>query len=180
MAAKKKGRSMSAKNAKAKRNAKSKTSTMRHTSAAAGRKSSRVRAASSTGRKRSSASKRRKVGASRQSAAEFASSANDFGIPARSSATRAPDANRAEQQRAADEIRNVPAGTRNPDARQPRSSQSGGRTAGVGARDSGPGSGSGGDIDTDITGVGSEGAGLAQSGPDDDFDDRSNLAQPDR
>jgi hypothetical protein len=42
-----------------------------------------------------------------------------------------------------------------------------GRDAGVGARDSGPGSGSGGDIDPDIVGVGFDATGLAAAGPDD-------------
>jgi len=39
------------------------------------------------------------------------------------------------------------------------------RESGVGAPDSGPGSGSGGDLDTDIVGVGFGGSGVAQSGP---------------
>ena len=49
--------------------------------------------------------------------------------------------------------------------RNPRGTVSGDRVSGVGAPDSGPGSASGGDIDTDIIGVGT-GSGLAQSGPD--------------
>lgn len=40
------------------------------------------------------------------------------------------------------------------------------RESGVGANDAGPGSGSGGDIDTDIVGVGFGGDGLAADGPD--------------
>jgi hypothetical protein len=70
--------------------------------------------------------------------------------------------------RAAEEVRNVPAGDRNPDSRQPYSSlEERGRDAGVGARDSGPGSASGGDIDPDIVGVGFDATGLAEAGPDD-------------
>ena len=41
------------------------------------------------------------------------------------------------------------------------------RDHGAGARDTGPGSASGGDLDPDIVGVGSGGEGIAQSGPDD-------------
>ena len=41
------------------------------------------------------------------------------------------------------------------------------REAGVGAREAGAGSNSGGDLDPDITGVGSAGDGLAEGGPDD-------------
>jgi hypothetical protein len=40
------------------------------------------------------------------------------------------------------------------------------RVSGVGANEGGPGSGSGGDIDPDIVGVGFNGDGLSQSGPD--------------
>jgi hypothetical protein len=41
------------------------------------------------------------------------------------------------------------------------------REAGVGGREAGAGSSSGGDLDPDITGVGSAGDGLAEGGPDD-------------
>jgi hypothetical protein len=41
----------------------------------------------------------------------------------------------------------------------------GNRVSGAGAPDSGPGSSSGGDVDTDVIGVG-PGTGIAQSGPD--------------
>jgi hypothetical protein len=40
------------------------------------------------------------------------------------------------------------------------------RESGVGSNESGPGSGSGGDIDTDVVGVGFEGSGVSSSGPD--------------
>jgi hypothetical protein len=51
------------------------------------------------------------------------------------------------------------------DDRQPRAGVES-REAGVGGREAGPGSFSGGDIDVDITGVGSEGVGLSQDGPE--------------
>jgi hypothetical protein len=55
-----------------------------------------------------------------------------------------------------------------PGASRPASHEHDGvRTSGAGADYSGPGSASGGDIDTDIVGVGTGGSGLAQSGPDD-------------
>jgi len=150
MAAKKRGTSKSKSRAKPKAKATSKrrTTTRRASSTTSGARAKRSSASAS---KRSARS--RKVG-------------NDFGIPARS--TRDPEANRADQQRAAEEVRNVPAGNRNPDARQPRSSfEERGRDAGVGARDAGPGSASGGDLDPDIVGVGLDGTGLAEAGPDD-------------
>jgi hypothetical protein len=49
-------------------------------------------------------------------------------------------------------------------AAQPHAGSAGGRVAGVGGHDSGPGSSSGGDIDTDVVGVGT-GRGLSASGP---------------
>ena len=42
------------------------------------------------------------------------------------------------------------------------------REAGVGGRESGPGSYSGGDLDPDVIGLGDEGDGIAQSGPEPD------------
>jgi len=42
------------------------------------------------------------------------------------------------------------------------------REAGVGGQEAGPGSFSGGDVDVSITGVGTAGSGVAQSGPDDE------------
>lgn len=52
-------------------------------------------------------------------------------------------------------------------AQQPFShEQTGDRTSGALGRNSGPGSSSGGDIDTDIVGVGTGGSGVSQGGPD--------------
>jgi hypothetical protein len=54
-----------------------------------------------------------------------------------------------------------------PGNRHPASHErEGDRTSGAGAPASGPGSSSGGDLDTDITGVGFGGSGIAQGGPD--------------
>ena len=118
-------------------------------------------------RRRTAKPKSKKVGGDRKSAARFAGK-NDFGIPAKPS--HALEEIRADQQRAADEIRNTPVNDRRKtDSRQPRSGTlgEGDRTSGVGGRDAGPGSSSGGDLDPDITGVGFAGDGLAEGGPDD-------------
>jgi hypothetical protein len=48
-------------------------------------------------------------------------------------------------------------------AAQPHAGEDGGRVAGVGGKASGPGASSGGDIDTDIIGLGTGGSGIAQS-----------------
>jgi hypothetical protein len=53
-----------------------------------------------------------------------------------------------------------------PGAMPERSANPGNRVTGVGGNASGVGSSSGGDIDTDLIGVGAGGSGLAQSGPD--------------
>ncbi len=55
-----------------------------------------------------------------------------------------------------------------PGAAQPHSGEDDGvRTSGAGGVDSGVGSSSGGDLDTDFIGVGTGGSGISQSGPDD-------------
>jgi len=54
---------------------------------------------------------------------------------------------------------------------QPHAGENNDRQSGVGSNQSGPGSGSGGDIDTDIVGL--DGSGLAASGPDDGDPDAS-------
>ena len=51
-----------------------------------------------------------------------------------------------------------------PGAAQPRSGSEGVRVSGVGGNDSGPGSSSGGDLDTHIIGIGNGGNGIAASG----------------
>jgi len=68
----------------------------------------------------------------------------DFGIPARKTKLAAA---------AADETKFRPAGDHRQDPRQPRSGVDS-RTAGVGMRDAGPGSDSGGDVDSDVIGLG--------------------------
>jgi hypothetical protein len=117
---------------------------------------------SSTTRRRTVAAKsrsvgksaRRKVGASRSAAKKFAGK-RDFGVqPNDASAIR----------QASEEAKHRPAGDHREDDRQPRSGVDS-REAGVGMRDAGPGSDSGGDVDSDIIGIGG-GPGLAQSGPD--------------
>ena len=50
-------------------------------------------------------------------------------------------------------------------AAQPHAGEDEGRVAGVGGNASGPGASSGGDIDTDIVGVGTGGSGISQSPP---------------
>jgi hypothetical protein len=52
-----------------------------------------------------------------------------------------------------------------PGAAQPHAGEDEGRTAGVGGNASGVGSSSGGDLDTDIIGVGTGGSGVAATGP---------------
>jgi hypothetical protein len=79
----------------------------------------------------------------------------DFGVqPTDASAIR----------QASEEAKHRPAGDHRVDDRQPRSGVDS-REAGVGMRDSGPASDSGGDVDSDIIGIGGA-PGLAQSGPD--------------
>ena len=68
----------------------------------------------------------------------------DFGIPARKTKLAAA---------AAEETKFRPAGSHLEDPRQPRSGVDS-RTAGVGMRDAGPASDSGGDVDSDIIGLG--------------------------
>jgi hypothetical protein len=88
--------------------------------------------------------------------AKFVKSRGDFGIPVGSSPTL--------------DREYVSQNTRrsDPGATQPYGwEHQGVRDHGAGARDAGPGSASGGDLDPDIVGVGTGGEGLAQSGPDD-------------
>jgi hypothetical protein len=98
-----------------------------------------------------------KVGSDRSAAAHFAGH-GDFGIPA-GDAGRFPDV--------AAEAKYQPAGDHQSDPRPPRSGGDEDRESGVGGFDSGPGSNSGGDLDTDVVGVGTHGVGIATSGPDD-------------
>jgi hypothetical protein len=91
-----------------------------------------------------------KVGSS-ESAAEHFGGKGDFGIPA-------SKAQPGQQTVIDGSLEDRPLGTR-----LPPSEPDGRRDVGVGAPDSGPGSGSGGDLDPDITGVGSRGRGLAAS-----------------
>jgi hypothetical protein len=56
--------------------------------------------------------------------------------------------------------------SQDPGARPGHSGTEGQRVAGVGGNDSGIGSSSGGDVDTDIIGVGAGGSSISQSGPD--------------
>jgi hypothetical protein len=58
-----------------------------------------------------------------------------------------------------------------PGASPQRIPDRGDRVSGVGSNVGGPGAGSGGDIDTDIVGVGFNGDGIAESGPDEDDTD---------
>jgi hypothetical protein len=80
----------------------------------------------------------------------------DFGIPARK---------RDVALAASEETKNRPGGKRRQDPRQPRTGVDS-RQSGVGKRDAGPGSDSGGDLDADVVGI--TGAALAQSGPDEE------------
>ena len=81
----------------------------------------------------------------------------DFGIPARKTKVAAA---------VADETKFRPAGDHRQDPRQPRSGVDS-RTAGVGMRDAGPGSDSGGDVDSDIVGLGAGAADRPLSEPPD-------------
>jgi hypothetical protein len=68
---------------------------------------------------------------------------------------------------ASEETKRQPGSTRGgAEPRQPRAGVDS-RESGVGGSEAGAGAFSGGDIDTDITGVGFRGAGVSQSGPDD-------------
>jgi len=98
---------------------------------------------------------RGKVGDSRRTAETFADR-NDFGVE---------QDNREYQMRKSDEIREREGGD-HAGSRQPRAGVDS-REAGVGGQEAGTGSFSGGDTDTDVTGVGTGGTGVAQSGPDD-------------
>ena len=83
----------------------------------------------------------------------------DFGVSA-------DPQDRAEQEIVSREIK-----SQDPGGGTVRSSANvGDRTSGVGGNASGPGSSSGGDLDPSIVGVGTHGAGVSQSGPDDRLD----------
>lgn len=102
------------------------------------------------GRKGPADKPRGKVGSSNQAAKDFAGG-GDFGVPQSDTAGRAyTSANT----RASD-----------PGAAQPHAGENEGRTAGVGGNASGPGSSSGGDIDTDLIGVGTGGSTVSISPP---------------
>ena len=96
------------------------------------------------------------VGSDPEAAKHFADK-RDFGVPAED-AGKYPGL--------ADEAKSQPAGDHLIDPRAPRSETAENRDAGVGGHSSGAGSSSGGDIDTDWVGVGSDGSGLASSGPE--------------
>jgi hypothetical protein len=72
---------------------------------------------------------------------------------------RADQENRIDREYASRNTRNS-----DPGVAHPRSSVGGVRDAGVGGNEVGPGANSGGDVDTDIIGVGTGGTGIAQSG----------------
>jgi hypothetical protein len=97
-----------------------------------------------------------KVG-SDPSAAEHFADGGDFGIPA-AKAERFPEV--------AEETKYQPAGDHHSDPRPARSGGQGTRESGVGGVASGPGSSSGGDLDTDLIGVGTHGIGISEAGPD--------------
>jgi len=97
-----------------------------------------------------------KVGSDRLAAEHFAGE-HDFGIPAEG-AGRFVDA--------AQEAKYQPGGDHHSDPRPPRSGEQGTRDSGVGGVDSGPGSSSGGDLDTDLIGAGTHGSGVSLAGPD--------------
>jgi hypothetical protein len=97
-----------------------------------------------------------KVGSDREAAEHFADG-GDFGIPAEGAGRFTEVAEEAKYQ---------PGGDHLSDPRPPRSGGQRTRESGVGGVDSGPGSSSGGDVDTDIVGVGTQGTGLSESGPD--------------
>lgn len=83
--------------------------------------------------------------ASRSTGRSSGKSSGDFGIPVMKRQVAAA---------VAQETKFRPAGDHREDPRQPRSGVDS-RTAGVGMRDAGPGSDSGGDVDPDIIGLGS-------------------------
>jgi hypothetical protein len=117
---------------------KSKTVARRHTSSRAARKT-----------------RAEKVG-SNPRAARSIGGKNDFGVSAGDPTHRQERLYVSEETKHSD-----PGGT------QPRSSTlTGNRVAGAGGPDAGPGSSSGGDLDTDVIGVGTGGSGVAQAGPD--------------
>ena len=141
--------------------AKSGKSAGRATRAKSSKRTGSVKRASSAkrGMTRSNSAKRRggpKVGQNLQAAEHFADQ-GDFGVE---------QDNLAEQRRKSDEIRQQPGGTHR-GSRQARAGTES-RVAGVGGQEGGAGSFSGGDVDVEITGVGDEGDGLAESGPDEE------------
>ena len=102
----------------------------------------------SRGRKGPSEKPKGKVG-SNPAAADGIGGKRDFGVPESDTIERSyTSANT----RASD-----------PGAAQPHAGEDGGRVAGVGGNASGRGASSGGDIDTDIIGVGTGGSGISQS-----------------
>jgi hypothetical protein len=103
-----------------------------------------------------SAKRDAKVGSDRGAAAHFAGN-RDFGIPAEGAGRFTEVAEEAKYQ---------PGGDHLSDPRPARSGESANRESGVGGVNAGPGSSSGGDIDTDFVGVGTHGIGLSESGPD--------------
>ena len=104
----------------------------------------------SRGKKGPSRKPQGKVG-SDSAAAKAAGGRGDFGVP--ESDTRGREYTSA----------NTRASDRG--AAQPHAGADQGRVAGAGGNASGPGSSSGGDLDTDIVGVGTGGSGVAASGP---------------
>jgi hypothetical protein len=97
-----------------------------------------------------------KVGSDRSAAEHFAGK-RDFGIPAEGAGRFTEVAEEAKYQPGGDDLS---------DPRPARSGADATRESGVGGLDSGSGSSSGGDIDTDIIGVGTHGRGIASAGPD--------------
>src|SRR5712671_6055641 len=96
----------------------------------------------SRGRKGPSRKPKGKVG-SDSGAAKGVGGKGDFGVPENDTITRTSDRG----------------------AAQPHAGEGEGRVAGVGGNASGRGSSSGGDLDTDIIGVGTGGSGVSQSPP---------------
>ena len=111
-----------------------------------------VRAANRPSRTRSSDSRdKSSTTTTARRATKRSRNSGDFGIPAIEARDRAC---------AGEDLMH-----RENEPRTARGNVVGNRESGVGAPDSGPGSSSGGDLDTDIIGVGT-GSGLAQSGPE--------------
>ena len=108
-------------------------------------------------RKKASSKNHGKVGSDPQAARSLGGK-GDFG---------APESDPIERDYASQETKHA-----DPGASVQRFPNRGVRESGVGSNVAGPGSGSGGDLDTDVTGVGFGGDGIAQSGPN----DRSNGA----